>query len=91
MVPFRPRERNDVSAIYWGYVAYAGWIRGLGNTVILDHGGGLFTLYAHLSQILVEEASLVRPGQWIGRAGATIDQDSIVAFQPGLSSELDVG
>jgi murein DD-endopeptidase MepM/ murein hydrolase activator NlpD len=42
-----------------------------GGTVILDHGGGLFTLYAHLSEILVEEGQAARGGQRIGRSGAT--------------------
>ncbi len=42
-----------------------------GNTVILDHGGGLFTLYAHLSEILVSEGDQTLPGDRIGLSGAT--------------------
>lgn len=42
-----------------------------GNTVILDHGGGLFTLYAHLSKILVVETETVNVGQQVGLSGAT--------------------
>ena len=42
-----------------------------GNTVIVDHGGGLFTLYAHLSKLLVEVGEYVRAGQAVGLSGAT--------------------
>jgi len=42
-----------------------------GNTVILDHGGGLFTIYAHLSEISVEEGQSVESGRAIGLSGAT--------------------
>ena len=55
----------------------AGWV-GLaqdlyysGNTVIVDHGGGLFTIYAHLSEILVDEGDEVESSQLLGRSGAT--------------------
>jgi murein DD-endopeptidase MepM/ murein hydrolase activator NlpD len=42
-----------------------------GNTVIVDHGGGLFTIYAHLSKLQVRPGDRVRPGQVIGLSGAT--------------------
>jgi murein DD-endopeptidase MepM/ murein hydrolase activator NlpD len=42
-----------------------------GLTVIVDHGGGLFTIYAHLSGIDVEEGQTVAAGQLVGRSGAT--------------------
>jgi murein DD-endopeptidase MepM/ murein hydrolase activator NlpD len=42
-----------------------------GNTVILDHGGGLFTVYAHLSEIQVEEGKDAGREQVIGLVGAT--------------------
>ena len=42
-----------------------------GNLVIEDHGLGLFTLYAHLSEIRVEEGESVEQGQIVGRVGAT--------------------
>lgn len=42
-----------------------------GNTVILDHGGGLFTLYAHLSRMDLVEGQEVRAGEQVGLVGAT--------------------
>ena len=40
-----------------------------GNTVVIDHGMGLFTLYAHLSSVKVRQGELVEKGQVIGLAG----------------------
>ena len=42
-----------------------------GNTVVLDHGLGVFTQYAHLSAFTVLEDQLVKPGDVIGKVGAT--------------------
>ena len=42
-----------------------------GNTVIIDHGNGVMTLYMHLSKRLVKEGSLVEQGQTIGKSGMT--------------------
>lgn len=42
-----------------------------GNLVVLDHGGGVYTLYGHLSRISVAEGDLVEAGQSVGQVGAT--------------------
>jgi len=42
-----------------------------GNTVIVDHGGGLFTIYAHLSALRVEPGDRAESGQVLGLSGAT--------------------
>ncbi len=62
---------SPVLAAADGTVAYAGWFGGYGKIVILDHGEGVSTLYAHLSSILTQEGRQVRRGQLIGRVGST--------------------
>jgi murein DD-endopeptidase MepM/ murein hydrolase activator NlpD len=54
-----------------GRVIYAGWFGGYGKIVVLDHGGGVSTLYGHLSAILVRPDDVVTRGQIIGRVGST--------------------
>ncbi|MGI6257339.1 MAG: murein hydrolase activator EnvC family protein [Anaerovoracaceae bacterium] len=54
-----------------GVVYNAGWMGGYGNTVIVDHGGGISTLYAHNSAIYVSPGQRVSRGQTIAGAGTT--------------------
>jgi septal ring factor EnvC (AmiA/AmiB activator) len=62
---------RPVLAVYDGTVLYADWFRGYGRLVILDHGGGYFTLYAHASELLVKVGDQVTRGQPIARVGDT--------------------
>lgn len=54
-----------------GRVTYAGDLYYSGNTVIVDHGAGLFTIYAHLSELKVQEGDTAKTGQLLGLSGAT--------------------
>jgi murein DD-endopeptidase MepM/ murein hydrolase activator NlpD len=54
-----------------GRIAVARGLYFSGNTVIIDHGLGLFSTLAHLSRIDVEEGEMVTPGQRVGLVGAT--------------------
>lgn len=54
-----------------GIVSRAGHESGYGSTVIIDHGYGISTLYAHLSRIDVKTGEIVKRGQIIGRVGDT--------------------
>jgi len=54
-----------------GRVTIAGWQRGYGNVVYVDHGAGLSTRYGHLSEIDVSIGQTVTRGQRIGLVGST--------------------
>jgi len=54
-----------------GRVVFAGWLGIYGNCVIIDHGMGLQSLYAHLSSLEVAVGDVVELDQGIGRTGAT--------------------
>jgi murein DD-endopeptidase MepM/ murein hydrolase activator NlpD len=54
-----------------GRVVAAGWAGGYGREVRIAHGGGLLSLYGHMSQIVAEPGSYVRQGQVIGYVGSS--------------------
>lgn len=54
-----------------GTVVSAGWAGGYGNCIIIDHGNGIMTRYAHSSKLLVSAGQSVSKGQTIGLVGAT--------------------
>ena len=54
-----------------GVVTYAGWNNAYGNMVIIDHGGGINTLYAHGSEILVNVGDVVYQGDAVLKVGST--------------------
>jgi len=62
---------TPIRAAAGGVVLFAGRWGGYGNCVILDHGGGLATLYAHCSSLAVGEGETVQQGQTIARVGST--------------------
>jgi murein hydrolase activator len=64
-------EGAPIRAVATGTVAYRGWLKGYGNLLVLDHGDGYYTLYAHASQILVDEGDQVKSGELVGRVGET--------------------
>jgi murein DD-endopeptidase MepM/ murein hydrolase activator NlpD len=64
-------EGTRVGAAAPGAVIYAGEQSGYGSIIILRHDGGLVTLYAHCSALLVEEGASVKAGQPIARVGQT--------------------
>ncbi len=70
-VDFGARRGTPLHAVHDGKVIYAGWMRGYGKVVKIDHGYGFVSLYAHQSKILVKLHQYVKRGQIIGRVGST--------------------
>ncbi len=62
---------TPIQAAETGIVLFAGWYGGYGNAVILDHGGGVTTLYGHASRLYVGEGETVKKGDAIAAIGST--------------------
>ncbi len=70
-IDFDASYGTGIKAAQNGKVIFSGSMSGYGNVVIVDHGGGLSTLYAHQSSIAVGLNATVIQGQIIGYVGAT--------------------
>ena len=70
-VDIKARLGDPVGASQRGVVEFAGWYFGYGYLIIVHHGGGVRTHYAHLSSFDVEVGARVERGTILGRAGAT--------------------
>ena len=62
-------EGTEVRSIYDGIVTTVTYIRGYGNTVILDHGDGFYSVYTHVMDVEVEENSYVNARDIIAHVG----------------------
>ncbi len=62
---------TPVAAVASGTVTTAGWLGGYGYAVKVDHGDGIMTMYAHLSEVAVWEGQWVEAGELVGYSGST--------------------
>jgi murein DD-endopeptidase MepM/ murein hydrolase activator NlpD len=62
---------TPVNATADGVVVIAGWVRGYGNGIYIDHGNGISTRYGHLSRIDVAVGQVIKRGEHLGLVGST--------------------
>jgi septal ring factor EnvC (AmiA/AmiB activator) len=67
----RAPEGAPVASVHEGLVVHAGWFSGYGNLLIVDHGDGYFSLFAHLASLDVKVGERVARGQRLGAVGRT--------------------
>lgn len=77
------RSGANVTAVAPGRVAFADWLKGYGLIVILDHGDGYMSLYAHNDSLLKEAGDWVGPGEAVAGVGSSGGQS-----EPALYFEL---
>jgi len=79
----RARQGQEVRAVGSGQVAFADWLRGFGNLLIIDHGDGFLSLYSNNESLYKQPGDPIRAGDVVAAVGATGGQD-----EPGLYFEL---
>ncbi|MEX1997357.1 MAG: peptidoglycan DD-metalloendopeptidase family protein [Candidatus Andersenbacteria bacterium] len=65
------RSRPAIYAALPGTIEFAGWMGGYGNLIIMNHGGGTQTYYAHLDKFYVSKGAQLAKGAAIGQMGST--------------------
>jgi murein DD-endopeptidase MepM/ murein hydrolase activator NlpD len=70
-IDFGAHVGTPIMAAADGVVISTAYMRGYGNTVIVEHGGGISTVYAHTSRVFVRSGQRVHRGQRIAAVGAT--------------------
>ena len=66
---------TEVKAIFPGQVIFAGWLKGYGNLIIIDHGEGYYSIYGHLLAFKTKVDKNIRQREVIGSVG---DTDSLI-------------
>lgn len=79
----RASAGQSVRAVGTGQVVFADWLRGFGNLIIIDHGGGYLSLYSNNESLYKQPGDNVRAGDVIATVGNTGGQET-----PGLYFEL---
>ncbi len=70
-VRFQAGVGEDIKAVHGGKVIFSDWFRGYGKLMIVDHGDGYYTLYAHANRLFKQVGEEVKGGEVIGLVGQT--------------------
>ncbi len=70
-IEIEPSKGQEVKTVFDGVVIYANWFRGYGMVIIVDHGENYYSIYAHLSKLLVSVGDTVGRSRTIGEVGET--------------------
>jgi septal ring factor EnvC (AmiA/AmiB activator) len=71
----------SVKSVGQGKVAFAGAVSGFGNVLIVQHGGGLFSVYGRLETFLVKQGEAVRKGTMVGRLPESPSGQSVLYLE----------
>ena len=71
----RTRSGEEIHVIAAGQVVFADWLRGFGNLLIVDHGGGYMSLYGNNEALLRQPGDTVRAGDVVASVGASGGQE----------------
>lgn len=70
-IDIRVPSNSTIAAANDGTVIFANWNSGYGKLLMIDHGGGIVTLYAHNNALLVKPGDTVKKGQAVAKSGST--------------------
>jgi septal ring factor EnvC (AmiA/AmiB activator) len=71
----------SVKSVGQGEVAFAGAVSGFGNVLIVQHGGGLFSVYGRLDSFLVKQGEAVKKGTVVGRLPGSPSGKSVLYLE----------
>lgn len=80
---FDVQAGEPIRAVGGGKVVFSGWFAAYGNLIIVDHGNGYFTIYAHAEDLFKQKGDRVEQGEVIATSG-----DTGSALTPGLYFEI---
>lgn len=83
---YRAAKGTNVFALNDGKVLYAGLLGDYGNTVIVDHGAGIMSMYMHLSKVKTKKGKIIKKGALLGQSG-----DTGYALAPHLHLSIRIG
>ena len=63
------KKGAEVRCVFSGVVSVITYMSGFGNTIIVDHNNGYYTVYAHLNEVLVKKFQIIDAGTVVGTVG----------------------